>query len=256
MRDDAKADWSKAPESVRRDVHRMHQEYSRAYKQYRGDHEAMKTIRPYHDMARSQGTSLPAALNNYIGIEHKLRSDPIGGLDVIVNNLNLRTSDGRRITLPDIAYHILNQSPEQHKLTAAQNQQIALQRQLQYVQQHQHALAQQQARMQYQQKFVHTRGAVDRFAETNPRLDELGDLIVRELRLGFDLPTAYQRANLLRPASGPAAQTRTPAPQTRNSDRSISGAPDGGSANGMARRKATDRRGSVVNAIRRANGTL
>ena len=54
-------------------------------------------------MARSQGTSLPAALNNYIGIEHKLRSDPIGGLDVIVNNLNLRTSDGRRITLADVA---------------------------------------------------------------------------------------------------------------------------------------------------------
>jgi hypothetical protein len=256
MRDDAKAEWSKAPESVRRDVHRMHQEYSKAYKQYRGDHEAMNSLRPYYNMARSQGTSLPAALNNYVGIENKLRSDPIGGLDVIVNNLNLRTSDGRRITLADVAYHILNQSPEQHKLTAAQNQQIALQRQLQYVQQHQHALAQQQARMQYQQKFVHTRSAVDRFAEANPRLDELGDLIERELRLGFDLPTAYQRANLLRPASGPAAQTRAPAPQTRISDRSISGAPDGGSANGAMRKRSTDRRGSVVNAVRRANGAL
>jgi hypothetical protein len=258
MRDDAKADWAKAPETVRRDVHRIHQEYAKAYQQYRGDHETMKTLRPYHDMARSQGTSLPTALNNYIGIENKLRSDPVGGLDVIVNNLNLRTQDGRRITLADVAYHILNQSPEQHKLTAAQNQQVALQRQLQQVQQHQQALARQQAQMQYQQRFVHTRGAVDRFAEANPRLDELGDLIERELRLGFDLPTAYQRANLLRPAKAgtPAAQTRTPAPQTRNSDRSISGAPDGGSANGVARKRSNDRRGSVIQAMRRANGGM
>jgi hypothetical protein len=258
MRDDAKAEWTKAPESVRRDVYRMHQEYSKAFQQYRGDHEAMKTLRPYHDLARSQGTSLPVALDNYMGIESRLRQDPIGGLDTIVSNLNLRTEDGRRITLVDVAYHVLNQSPEQHKLTAAQNQQVALQRQLQQVQQHQRALAQQQARMQYQQKFVHTRGAVDRFAEANPRLDELGDLIERELRLGFDLPTAYQRANLLRPAKAgtPAAQTRTPAPQTRTSDRSISGAPDGGSANGVARKRSTDRRGSVVNAMRRANGAL
>ena len=258
MRDDAKAEWAKAPESVRRDVHRIHQEYAKAYQQYRGDHEVMNTLRPYHELARSQGTTLPAALNNYTGIENKLRRDPIGGLDVIVNNLNLRTQDGHRITLPDLAYHILNQSPEQHRLTTAQNQQIALQRQLQQVQQHQQALAQQQAHMQYQQRFVYTRGAVDRFAEANPRLDELGDLIERELRLGFDLPTAYQRANLLRPARAgtPAAQTRTPAPQTRNSDRSISGAPDGGAANGAVRRKVTDRRGSVANAFRRANGAL
>jgi hypothetical protein len=257
MRDDAKAEWSKAPESVRRDVHRMHQEYARAYQQYRGDHEAMNSLRPYDNLARSQGTSLPVALGNYVGIEHKLRQDPIAGLDTIVYNLNLRTSEGRRITLQDIAYHILSQSPEQHKLTAAQNQQTALQRQLQQVQQHQRALAQQQAHMQYQQRFVHTRSAVDRFAETNPRLDELGDLIERELRLGFDLPTAYKRASLLRPATGtPAAQTRTPAPQTRNGDRSISGAPDGGSVNGAARRKSSDRRGSVADAFRRANGAL
>ena len=127
-------------------------------------------------------------------------------------------------------YHILNQSPEQHKLTAAQNQQIALQRQLQYVQQHQHALAQQQARMQYQQKFVHSPQCGRSVCRGQPEADELGDLIERELRLGFDLPTAYQRANLLRPASGPAAQTRARRLRRAYSDRSISGAPDGGSA--------------------------
>jgi hypothetical protein len=256
MRDDAKIEWAKTPESVRRDVHRMHQEYTKAYQRYRSDYEAMQTLRPYHDLARSQGTSLPAALDNYIGIEAKLREDPISGLDVIVNNLNLRTSDGRRLGLADVAYHVLSRTPEQHQLSQAQNYQAAMARQLAQMQQYQQSLAQQQAHMQYQQRFVQTRSEVDRFAEANPRLDELGDLIERELKLGFDLPTAYQRANLLRPASGPAAQTRTPAPQTRSSDRSISGAPDGGSANGAARKRSTDRRGSIVNAMRRATGAL
>jgi hypothetical protein len=103
----------------------------------------------------------------------------------------------------------------------------------------------------YQQQFVHTRSAVDRFAEANPRLDELGDLIHREIQLGFDLPTAYQRAALLRPAN-PSAQTRHPAPQTRTQDRSISGAPDV-SANGARRpAKLMGRREAVAYAMRHA----
>jgi hypothetical protein len=271
MADNAKREWAAAPESVRGEVHRMQREFGAAYQRYRGDHEAMNAIRPYHDMARRQGTTLQSALQNYVGIENKLREDPIGGLDVIINNLNLRTPDGRRLGLPDIAYHVLSQSPEQHKLTQAQNQQAALRQQLEQMRQQQGALAQQQAQMHYAQRFRHTRGLVDQFAERHPRLDELADLIERELRLGFNLPTAYQRANLLRPAGStpaaqtrtpaaqtrtPAAQTRTPAPQTRNADRSISGAPNGGTANGAAPRKSATRRGSIVNAIRRASGSL
>jgi hypothetical protein len=258
MSPQAQRDWPKAPETVRADVHRMHNEFAQAYQKFRGDHEAMNELRPYHRLAQSQGVKLSQALQNYVGIEEKLRSDPIGGLDVIVNNLNLRTNDGRRLGLSDIAYHVLSQSPEQHRLTVHQNQQAAIAHQLAQVRQQQQALARQQAQMQYQQKFVQTRGAVDRFAETHPRLDELGDLIERELQFGFDLPTAYQRASLLRPGNGTAAQTRSnnsTAPQTRSSDRSISGAPDGGTAN-RAPRKASGRRESIVNAMRRVNGSL
>jgi len=259
MADHAKRDWAAAPESVRGEVHRMQREFGAAYQRYRGDHAAMNTIRPYHDLAQRQGTTLQAALQNYVGIENKLRQDPIGGLDIIVNNLNLRTPDGRRLGLADIAYHVLSRTPEQHQLMQSQNQQAALHQQLTQMQRYQQALAQQQAQMNYAQRFRHTRGLVDQFAEKNPRLDELADLIERELRLGFNLPTAYKRANLLRPpGSTPAAQTRTqrPAPQTRNADRSISGAPDGGMANGAGPRKSATRRGSIVNAMRRASGSL
>jgi hypothetical protein len=50
------------------------------------------------------------------------------------------------------------------------------------------------------QKFKATRERVNAFADAHPRFDELGDLIEAELRLGFDLKTAYRRAELLRPA--------------------------------------------------------
>jgi hypothetical protein len=250
----ARAEWGAAPESVRASVHRMHQEFSRAYQRMHGDHQEMNRIRHFQQMAQQHGTTLERALHNYTSMEDKLRSDPVGGLDVIVNNLNLRTPEGRRITLADIAWHVLNTSPDQHRTMQMGNAQTALGQQLIATQQQLAALAQQQRQMQYRQAFARTRRGVDRFAETHPRLDELGALIQQEVRLGFDLPTAYRRAELLRPATH-AAQTRTATAQTRPIDRSISGAPE--SSNGAARRRPSPgRREAIANAIRRANGSL
>src|SRR4029077_951341 len=73
-------------------------------------------------MARSQGTTLDKALNNYVSMEAKLRQDVIGGLDVIVNNLNMVRQDGSQVNLRDIAYHILSQSPEQLQQIQHNNQ--------------------------------------------------------------------------------------------------------------------------------------
>ena len=58
----------------------------------------------YHEMAQQHGTTLDRALNNYVTMEQKLRQDVIGGLDIIVNNLNL-TDIRRRETRP--ARHLL-----------------------------------------------------------------------------------------------------------------------------------------------------
>ena len=256
----ARAEWGAAPESVRASVHRMHREFSQAYQRVQGEAAEFKRIRHFHDMARSHGTTLDRALSNYVGMENKLREDPIGGLDVIVQNLNLRTSDGKRITLPDIAWHILNQSPEQHQMLRTRNQQTAITQQMAQMQQQQAALARATQQLHYERQFAHTRRGVDQFAETHPRLDELGDLIQRELRLGFDLPTAYRRAELLRPAgtATQAAQTRTAPAQTRNADRSIHGAPEAASLNGKGKRRGPppDRRETIARAIRRAGGSL
>lgn len=253
----AKQEWANAPESVRGEVHRMHKEFSQAYQRMHGESQEFNRIRHFHDLARSHGTTLDKALHNYVSMEDKLRTDPIAGLDVIINNLNLRTPDGQRIGFRDIAWHVLNQSPEQHKSLQLQNSQTALTHQLGQLHQQQRAIAQSMQQLQYERAFTHKRSEVDRFAETHPRLDELGKAIEQELNLGFDLDTAYARADRLYPATH-AAQTRTHTAQTRTHDRSISGAPDGGPLNGSGQHngKPPGRRESIVAAMKTARGSL
>ena len=250
------AEWHAAPESVRANVHRMHKEFAQAYQSLRPAAEAMAPIKHFHDLAQQQGTTLERALTNYKSIEDKLRVDPLGGLDTIVNNLNLRTPDGQRIGLRDIAWHIVNQSPEQLGAIQTRNQQAAHEAQLRQMQQRQAALEQDLQRRHYAEQFHRNRAGVDRFAETHPRLDELGAAIEREVKLGFDLPTAYARADRLYPATH-AAQTRTAPAQTRTTDRSIHGAPASGSLNGAKRSKPSPNpRSAIERAISRVQGAL
>jgi hypothetical protein len=255
MHERAKADWAATPESVRGDIYRAQGEFQKAYQTYKGDIEVMNTIRPFHEMARQQNTTLERALNNYVSMENKLRQDPVAGLDTIVYNLNLRTDAGQRITLRDIAWHVLNQTPEQQELLKNQNKVDAQAQQIGQLHQTVNKLVNGIQQMQYQQTFAQTRAQLDRYADAKPRFDELSDLIEREIKLGFTLDQAYARADLLRPATQ-AAQTRTPTAQTRTAAKSISGAPAGPS-NGVARRdKPVGRREAILGAIKGANGSL
>jgi len=266
MSEAGKADWHATPETVRGAVHQLHSEFSQAYQKFKGDHEVMNTIRPFEELAKKQGTNLNKALINYVSMESKLRNDVVGGLDLIVNNLNLRHDDGtpqgRQLTLTDVAWHIINQTPEQRQLVQQRNAAAAQKQQLDAQARKIAQLEQQNKQVQYERAYVHTRGAVDQYAQSHPRLDELGDLITQEVQLGFDLDTAYRRAELLRPATQApqtrthAAQTRTTSAQTRPTDRSISGAPSGPS-NGTGRpRPSASPRDAVANAIKRVGGAL
>jgi hypothetical protein len=255
-----KAEWAAAPESVRADVYRMHREFDGAYQQYRGAAEAFMPVAKYHAMAQAHGTTLEKALESYTGIEMKLRADPVAGLDNIVYNLGLTDPEtGRRLNLRDIAYHVLSQTPEQLKQLQQGNQQSAAQQQIGALHREVTGLKGALHQLHTAQQFHYTRSQVDQFADQHPRFDELGPLIENELKLGFDLETAYRRAELLHPATH-AAQTRTASAQTRppNIDRSISGAPEAGPSNGQSRPKGPppSRREAVQNAIRRVQGSM
>jgi hypothetical protein len=262
LSDKAKAEWAAAPESIRGDVHRMTQEFEGAYKRYRADSEAMNTIRPYHELATQHGTTLDRALSNYVGMEQRLRQDPLGGLEIIVNNLDLRSPDGRKITLRDVAHHIVSQTPEQLQMRQASNTQMAQSHQMAQMQQTIDGLVERDRQMQYQQAHVHARGFVDQFAESHPRFDELGELIRFYLpETKYDLAAAYDKAVKARDgepsSSAHADQTRNPtSAQTRTADKSISGAPDAGVNGSRNPKKPVGRRDAISNAIRRVNGSL
>lgn len=250
----ARADWAGAPESVRGAVHGMMREFSGAYQAYRSDHEAMNEIRPFHDLATQHGTNLKTALTNYWNMEQKLRADPIAGLDLLVNNLNLQTPQGQRLGLRDVAYHVLSQTPDQLQALQGKQAQSAQSHQIGQLHQTVQALTQGFQQLHQERQYVYTSAQVDQFAQTHPRVDELGDLIAYEISLGHDLPTAYRRAELLRPTQ--AAQTRTTPAQTRS--RSISGAPDTGPSDGQRSRsdKPIGRRDAIERAIKRVNGSV
>ena len=257
MAEHARREWAAAPESVRGEVHRMHDEFATAYSQLKPAYDAFQPVARYHQMAQEHGTTLDRALHNYTSMETKLRQDVVGGLDVIVNNLGLRSSDGQPIGLRDIAYHVLSQSPDQLKQTQMGNQQTATGHQIGALHQEIVGLKNALNQMHTAQQFTYTRSQVDQFADSHPRFDELGTQIQRELEFGFDLESAYRRAELLSPATH-AAQTGAPAAQTRApADRSISGSPGGVTGSNPAPRrneKPVGRREAIANAIKRVNG--
>ena len=241
----ARAEWNATPESVRGAVDKMARDFQGAYEKFRGDYEVMETLRPYHELAQKQGTSLEKAFTNYYQMEQKLHSDVVGGLDIIVQNLRLKGPNGEPITIRDVAHHIMNMSPEQHRLTVQQNQQSAADMRLGQLHQIVEKLATNFEQLQFQQRVKDTRAQVDEFAEKHPRFDELGPQIKQELDLGFPLEVAYQRADRLNPPSNTAAQTRNTSAQTRRT--SISGAPDGGNGKAANTRPSDGQRPSSGN---------
>ena len=259
----ARRDWADTPETVRGDMHRMHHEFSQAYQQYRGAAEAFAPVARFHQMAQRHNTTLEKALESYTGIEALLRKNVVAGLDQIVNNLGLTDPQtNQRIGFRDVAYHVLSQSPEQLQQVQMGNQQMAASHQLaaanQRIERLENEHRQMQYAQQYAQRFHYTRSAVDQFAEQHPRIDEkeFGEVVKREIELGFPLDVAYQRAERLHPATH-AAQTGTTPAQTRTPDRSIHGSPDVAPSNGASRKPKQPSKSpaeAVQNALKRMNG--
>jgi hypothetical protein len=259
MAEHGKRDWANTPESVRGEVHRVQAEFAKAYTFFKDSHEAFKPIKKFHQMAQQHGTTLEAALTAYTGMEQRLRSDPVAGMETIVNNLGLKDPEtGRPIGLRDFCYYVLNQSPEQLKMVQQGNQQQAAAHQIGALHRKIEGLENTVQQWQTAQQFNYTRSAVDQFASTHPRIDDnaFGEVVKNEIALGFDLETAYRRAELLLPATH-AAQTRTPPAQTRPSDKSIYGSPGVTPSDGASRRPkepSPTPRAAFQNAMHRLNG--
>lgn len=229
------AKWDALDEDIRADItghhDRREREFAQGIEKYRTGAERDSTLDEYHRLAESQGTTVQKALSNYIGIEQHLRKDLLGGLEQIVSNYAGKMSDGRTITLRDIAAHIMGQTPEQNAtrqdstISELRNELATLKQQLGGVTQ-----------TIQQQHHDSTIAQVQAFAKDHPRFDELADAIQQEIAHGYTLEEAYSRAERLNPAAQKAnseppvipAKVETPSLNPAGS-KSISGAPSSGS---------------------------
>ena len=272
----AKREWAAAPESVRTEVKRAMDETERGIAKYRQSHEEYDTIREYREMAAQSGTTLKAALDNYVGVEKMLREDPIAGLSQIVSNLGLRGPNGQPVTLRDVAASIMGQTPDQ----AARQNDMVVQSLRQQLQAQNQQLAEATRYIQEQQQQHKVQAATsewDRFVQANPRARELEGHIAEVLQqypAGDSIPAserlrdAYAIAAARHPmtaqtgAGNPdAAHTgqgqketaqRVPNP---NGQKSISGSPSSAAEIPKAKNdKALSSREAVQLAMRRASG--
>lgn len=229
---DAKAEWEKAPESIRAETHRAIREMEKGIKE---KDQALKPLEPFIKMAREQGTTVDKALSNYVQMEQMLRQNPQQGLQRLAQNMGMAPIHLAATALgvnPQALHQMLQQGKPQGQQGQPdpRDQQIAmLQQELQGMKQQFGQVSQtvQQQRQQAALDFV------ERFAANKPRFEELSEEILRLIDTGYatDLEDAYTKAERLIPAPQPAPTSEpTPAPpaQTRPA-RSLTGAPSPGS---------------------------
>jgi hypothetical protein len=223
----AKAKWAATDPEIRGETERAIRELTEGHAKYKASAEKFESVKEFDEMATKSGTDLKTALTRYVNMEQMLRSpNPIKGLEALCDNLG--------ISLKDVAAHVMGQTPDQQssqsdatirelKATVAD-----LQKQVGGVTQ-----------TFQQQRETATHQEVTKFAEANPRFDELADDIAFFLKTRTtDLSEAYKLAERLNPA--PAQVTAsTPASsaesidlvaQTQKGSKSINGAPSHGSS--------------------------
>lgn len=212
---DAKAEWEKAPKSVRGEVSRAISELEAGIAQ---KNEQLEPLKPFFDMAQQHGVQLHETLDRYVKMENALRSNPRAGMEALAGNFGM--------TLPDFIAQVTGKQPEGDQ---TQNRQVlALQQQVQHLQEQ---LGTVTTAMQSKDESAVLQ-EVNAFAAENPRFEELMPEIQRLIETGYasDLKEAYDVAERLNPAPQPnPAPVPQPAPAQTRVQKSVTGAPSAGS---------------------------
>jgi hypothetical protein len=261
----AKTDWATTPESVQREVHRMHRELEAGHQKYRADAEAFHQVRDYHEMATRGGTSLRQVLDNYVGIERDL----VQGDQALKDQAIERVFQRGGINPREWAARLLNQEPE-----PAERAQFRVEQEVQRVERQQSQMVQMfNAMLQREQAQAISTG-VDSFAKSNERFNELSaadvqysiqNILNGSVGVTVDprlppqerLQKAYEIADRLNPATASSASLRPePSPSASHAGtRSIAGPPSNGSDPSVPGRRKGERP-SIHDSIQRARARL
>lgn len=244
--DDAKAAWESAPEPVRAEIHRAVKELETGITQYR---DVVEPLKPYLQMAQQHNTSLTKALDQYIGLEQALKSqnvnEKLAGIEEVFRHAG--------ISPRDYAAHILGQTPDQ--VQSQQDATIAELRQEISGLKQQLGGVTQSVQTQREQTALQE---VNKFAVDHPRFEELADIIVEEMKHGYSLQDAYDRAERLNPApvKAPAQAPVIPAQPAdahTKGTKSISGTPSPGSSPSAKQSPSPSIRDALKRAMARAS---
>ena len=227
---EAQAEWTKAPENVRKEVHRAVSEMENGINVYRGHYQNYEPVREFVEAAMQQGQNPRQVVENYVKIDRMLQQDPIKGLDHICKRMG--------VSLDQVARHVLGVPQDQNAIRVHQ-QQRAQEAQHQQVDQRISQLEQTIEQQKQQMVLQTAESIVGDWAKSNPRAEELADAIAQEIQLGYDLPTAYQRACLLNPEPAKPVFHDDQEAQTLRGQKSVSGAPAAGSAPAPKPRSST-----------------
>lgn len=224
---DVKDLWHTLPHRAREEWTRMHSELTQGYEKHKAGAERDAQLNEFHEMAKQSGKQLPQVLREYVNMENHLRKDLVGGLNEICSRVG--------VSLKDVAAHIMGQTPDQN--ASAQDATIRelkaeiaeLKGQVGHVSQ-----------TFQQQREQSTLQEVTKFAQDNPRFEELSEDIAFFMKSGRakDLSEAYTLAERLNPAPKPDPASKPAASsapdidlsvQTEKGQKSIQGSPTPGS---------------------------
>lgn len=171
----AKEAWASVNPDVRGEVHRMMENYEKGLEEGREAMEYRKDLREFDDMAKGAGTTVKAALANYVAIDNQLKTDPVGGIERILRSIN--------ITPEQYAQHILGQQQmarenpqayaQQAGMTQLQQQNMLLQQQIKEMNERLEQEAQERSAQEVERTL---------FAEVrkhHPRFDELRPIVLK-----------------------------------------------------------------------------
>lgn len=109
-----RAKWANVPNEVKAGLHRLTQELEQENAGYKQSHERYTTLKPFDDIARTNGRDLKESLEKITQVERAIAQNPIAGLDMVLREIGPRKQDGTPLTLMEVARHIV-QNPQAYQ---------------------------------------------------------------------------------------------------------------------------------------------
>lgn len=120
---DSREVWRNVPRAVRRDIETMVKDHETVVAQHTESGQRYEAIKHFDDLARSNGRELSDSLNRVVELENLIQSNPLAGLNRILQDAGPRKADGQPFSLYEVADFIMKQGPEGYQNLVTQRQQ-------------------------------------------------------------------------------------------------------------------------------------